>query len=375
MMLQVAWQMLAHRPVRSLMTVCGLGILFFLSAAQVGLLVGWCRTCTALIRNAAADVWVMSEQTPAFDYGTAIPHQRLYQVRSVPGVAWAEGLFLSWVYWQCPDGRQVNVEMIGLDDSDQGGPWAMHTGDVSAVHLPDAVVVDELYLKQLGVRQVGDTAEVLGRRAVVRGICTEARTFTTSPYVFTSLRAAVDYDQQYERNSITYVLARAAPGVSAEDLARSIRRVVPHVEVLTARDFSMRTMLYWMLETGIGLTVVLTALLGFTVSALVVSQTLFALTQEHLPQYVTLLALGFRRGALLRCILWQSLLLSAGSVVVGSGVFFAAAQASRRTVIPIETTPLVFLALVALQFLCAAAGGRLASRGVLSANPASVFRG
>ena len=59
------------------------------------------------------------------------------------------------------------------------------------------------------------------------------------------------------------------------------------------RQFAVRTMKYWMLETGLGITVVITAVLGLLVGAVVISQNLFALTQEHLPQYATLLALGF----------------------------------------------------------------------------------
>src|SRR5580704_9886222 len=111
-MTHVAWRMLAHKPIRLFVTWGGLGVLFFLAAVQLGLLVGWCNTVSAIVRHADADVWVMAEQTPAFDYGTAIPRQRVYQARSVEGVAWAEGLLMVWNYWQRPDGRRVNIELV-----------------------------------------------------------------------------------------------------------------------------------------------------------------------------------------------------------------------------------------------------------------------
>jgi putative ABC transport system permease protein len=106
-------------------------------------MVGWCNTCSAIVRHAGVDVWVLAPQTCAFDYGTAIPKHRLYQVRNVPGVAWAEALTMSWNIWQRPDGRRVNVELVGLDDGCVGGPWAMRQGDVDVVHRPDTVIVDE----------------------------------------------------------------------------------------------------------------------------------------------------------------------------------------------------------------------------------------
>src|SRR5581483_12150324 len=104
--------------------------------------------------------------------------------RGVPGVAWADGIIMAWNTWQRPDGRRVNVELVGLDRSCAGGPWDVPVGEVGAIHRPDSVLVDELYLGHLGVRGVGDEAEMLGRRAVVRGVTRGVRTFTASPFVF-----------------------------------------------------------------------------------------------------------------------------------------------------------------------------------------------
>ena len=165
MMLRVAWKMLMHGKARFGFIVLGLGVLFLLSAAQVGMLVGWCNTNSAIIDHAGVDIWVMAEQTPAFDYGTAIPRNRIYQVRSIEGVAWAEGMFMAWNYWQRKDGRRVNVELVGLDTSSVGGPWSMRLGRVENVHLPDSVIVDELYLPLLGSR-----SWVTRRRCLVGGL-------------------------------------------------------------------------------------------------------------------------------------------------------------------------------------------------------------
>jgi putative ABC transport system permease protein len=367
--------MLAHKPLRLLVTWGGLGVLFFLAAVQLGLLVGWCNTTSAIVRHAGADVWVMAEQTAAFDYGTAIPRQRIYQARSVEGVARAEGLVVAWNIWQRPDGRRVNVELVGLDSGCDGGPWAMKEGSAEEVQLPDGVIVDELFLDHLGVRRVGDEAELLGRRAVVRGISREVRTFTASPFIFTSLEAARKYDQRYRPDEITYVLVRCAPGHSPEEVRDRLRAELPHVEVLTRGEFAARTMRYWMLETGAGLTVILAASLGLAVSVVVTSQTLFAVTQEHLGNYATLAAVGFGRAQLLACVLIQGLVLAAGEVLLGSAGFAAAARFSAPTNLPLETTPGVYAALVALSVGSCLVGAFLSVRAVLRVDPATVFRG
>ena len=44
MLLKIAYRMLLHKKARLAFTLLGLGTLFFLSTAQVGLLIGWATT-------------------------------------------------------------------------------------------------------------------------------------------------------------------------------------------------------------------------------------------------------------------------------------------------------------------------------------------
>jgi putative ABC transport system permease protein len=371
----IAWKMLAHKPTRLLITWVALGVLFLLASVQLGLLVGWCNTVSAIVRHSNADIWLVAEQTPAFDYGTAIPSRRVYHARSVDGVAWAEGLFVAWNIWQRPDGRRVNVELIGLDTDCAGGPWAIKEGTVDCALKPDGVIVDELFLQQLGVSRVGDEAEMLGRRAVVRGISNEVRTFTASPFIFTSIEAARKYDRRYGQADITYVLVRCASGYVAEAVRDRLRAEIPHVEVLTTSEFAARTMRYWMVETGAGMTVILAAGLGLAVSVVVTSQTLFAVTQEHLGNYATLVAVGFSRSQLLACVFFQALVLAGGEVLLGSAGFAVAACASGRTNLPLETTVSVYSVLVAISAASCLIGAFLSVRVLFRLDPATVFRG
>jgi putative ABC transport system permease protein len=373
-MFRIALKMLGNNPSQSLMTTVGIAVAFFLTSALTGVLVGWCNTTSAIVRHAGADVWVMAHQTPAFDYGTAIPRQRVYQVRTLPGTAQAEGLYLGWNYWQTPDGRQINVELVGVDDSCLGAPWRMRDGIVECVHYPSTVIVDELFLKTLGVTGVGDEVELLSRRAVVGGVSRGVRTFTASPYIFTSLTSAVEYDQRYGRDDVTYVLARCASGVAPEKLKTDIEAQVPHVQALTADEFALRTISYWMLQTGAGVTVVVTALLGVIVGTVITSQTLFAITQNHLREYAALLALGFNRRQLASITGAQSLLLGTGGVILGAAAFVVAARLSVDSPIPIETTPVVFAALCALSLGSCLLASFLSVRTIFQIDPVLVFR-
>ena len=295
-------------------------------------------------------------------------------MRNIEGVKWAEGLFMAWNYWQRPDGRRVNVELIGLDESCVGGPWDMKAGSIAFVHRPDTVLVDSLYLTALGVERIGQEFEMIGERAIVGGVTKGVRTFTAAPFVFTSIESAVRYDKRYRDDEVTYVLARCADGYSPEDVRDSIARDVPHVEVLTSSDFAIRTMKYWMLETGIGVTVVVTAVLGLLVGVFIMSQTLFTITQENIANYATLIALGFSRSRLTAIVLSQSLILGVGGIFLGSQLFFLASNASATTPIPLETTPEVFVALVAVSLISCVLASFASVRSIFRIDPISVFR-
>src|SRR5712691_10018194 len=75
-MLITALKMLFYNKSRFFATLVGISFAFFLAAVQIGLLIGWCNTNSAIIRHARVDVWVMAKQTKAFDYGAAIPKKR-----------------------------------------------------------------------------------------------------------------------------------------------------------------------------------------------------------------------------------------------------------------------------------------------------------
>jgi putative ABC transport system permease protein len=374
-MLAIALKMLMHHRTRVGVTITGIGVAFFLSAAQIGLLVGWCKTTSALVRYAGVDIWVMAPRTPALDYGTPIPRIRLHQTRNVAGAAWAEAMYLGWNFWQRPDGRRVNVELVGLDDSLSGGPWTMSQGDLQEIHRPHSVVVDDLYLDVLGVNGIGDEAELLGKRAVVRAISREVRTFTTSPFVFTSLKSALRYDERYREDEITYVLVRCAPGHDPQLVRDAIEREVPHVEALTSDEFARRTAKYWMLETGAGFGVVITAALGLVVAAVIISQTLFAITHDHLPNYATLFALGFSSRRLVCTVLAQSVMLGVAGIVVGSAIYFFAAYFGATSPIPLATDGLMFMLHIVICVASSVMASCVAIRSLFKIDPVLVFRG
>jgi putative ABC transport system permease protein len=267
----------------------------------------------------------------------------------------------------------VNVVVVGLDDDCAGGPWQMGEGSPDVVHLPSSVIVDDLFRSRLRVTSVGEEIELQSQRAVVRGFSSGVRSFTASPYVFTSLKSAVRYDRRYRDDQVTYVLIKCQEHCDLAKVKAQLAAQLDDVDVLTTDEFARRTTIYWMLETGAGITVAITAMLGLVVGTVITSQTLFSLTQNHLREYAVLLALGFSRGQLAIIAAWQSLLLGGAGVAAGAAGFFAAANYSANAQITLETTPIAFVVLVAVSLGCSLSASLLSVRSIFAVDPVHVF--
>jgi putative ABC transport system permease protein len=72
-------------------------------------------------------------------------------------------------------------------------------------------MVDKTYLAELGIEGVGDTAQVGSSRVRVTGLTEGIRSFTVTPFVFTTLNRARQLIDMPADN-ITYVLAKVRPG-------------------------------------------------------------------------------------------------------------------------------------------------------------------
>jgi putative ABC transport system permease protein len=200
------------------------------------------------------------------------------------------------------------------------------------------------------------------------------RTFTASPYVFTSLQTAPKYDPGHKIGETTFVLVKCLPGADPRRVARAIQAEVPAVEVLTTQEFMTRSVLFWLVQTGMGLLVLVTATLGVIVGAVVSTQTLFNITQDHLANYATLLAVGFSSRQILGCVLLQGLFLSGGGVILGGAGFLAARILSSQTPVPLEMTPAVFAGLVVVAIAAPLLGSFLSVKPILRIDPSVVFR-
>ena len=247
----IAWRNLVHDRVRFAVTIVGIAFATLLMGIQLGMLVNFVHTTATLVDHSGADLWIAAHGVKTIDLATPLQERRRFEALSTPGVAVAEPYLLGFGFWKKPDGVRETVIIVGIEpDARMGLPWNLRDGvdPRQALLWPDGVVVDRLYAKKLGVDRIGQTFEINDRRVRVVGFTSGIRTFTQSPYVFTSLRKAraISSSLPDAENAITYVPIRVAPGGSIEATREKLAARMPDVDVLTGAEFSSRSSNYWL---------------------------------------------------------------------------------------------------------------------------------
>src|ERR1700742_841424 len=111
-MADLASRNLFHDKIRLGVTLTGIIFAVVLVAVQTGLFLGFSTTTSNLIDNSGADLWIMSKGVQYIEVGVPFSERKLYQVRSVPGIARAEKYIVRFSLWQRPDGGEENCEIV-----------------------------------------------------------------------------------------------------------------------------------------------------------------------------------------------------------------------------------------------------------------------
>jgi putative ABC transport system permease protein len=327
----------------------------------------------AMLDQSRGDLWVVPLGTKSFDDPSLLIGHEKYAVLSTPGVADAEELVVGFAAWRKPKGGTTAVLLVGSDhENGTLKPWNITGGSLQDLEAPFSVAVDDTYFADLGVDKLGDTAEINNTRVRIGAVTHGIRSFTTLPYVFTSLQRARSL-LDAAGNQASYALVRMTPGADAEAVRADLTARLQDREVLTQGEFRKRSVDYWLFQTGAGSALIAGAALGMIVGIVIVAQTLYSSTKDHLNEFATLRALGASAGYIHKVILIQALLSALLGYGVGMVLSLLVIWASKDTTLLIVMTPGLAVLLFALTIGMCVIAAISAIFKVTRIDPAGVF--
>lgn len=368
----LAYRNLFHDRLSLVVTLTGIVFSVVLVAVQFGLYLGSENRIAAMFDHSPADLWVVPLGTKSFDDPSFLTGREKFSVLSNPEVAETEELVVGFASWRKPKGGSTAALVVGSETSRGNLPWDITEGSIAALSAPNGVAVDRTYFGELGVDGVGDRAEVNNQTVTVRTVTNGIRSFTTLPYVFSTLGTARSLlDATAEQSS--FLLVRLVPGADLERVRADLAARLPDTEILTHDQFRTRSLDYWLFETGAGSALIAGAVLGMIVGIVIVAQTLYASTKDHLNEFATLRALGASASYIHRVILMQAVLSAVLGYVLGIGLSMLVIEASRETTLLIVMTPNLALMLFALTVGMCVLAAVCAIFKVTRIDPAVVF--
>ncbi len=337
-MLRLAMKMLVGDRAKYAGLLFGISFTSFLVTFALSYLCGFLTRGFAVVtENPAANVWVMDPAVESTELTTNIPDSALSRVRSVAGIAFAVPLAFATVDARFPNGRFQSFRLIGVDDATLFGLPPLQGGiSATVLRTPDAGVVAsggtagkletpvskaaqwpyggprlDVPARRLAA---GDELLVNDHRVVIRGLAKSLPRYPPKPLMYTTLSNAARLLPP-ERHLLTFVLARAAPGVSARELATRIKAQTG-LKARSSADFKADTVNWLLINSedvgDMASMVSIAMLVGFGVTGVL----LFMFTTDSLRQYAVLKAMGADSRLLLSMIFVQSGLCA----VLGTGL-------------------------------------------------------
>ena len=378
----------------------GLGFASLLIAQQASIFVGLMSRTFAFIGEVGhVDLWVFDPTQSYVDEPKPLRATALERVRGVTGVAWAAPLYKGLLVATLPDGSRKVCDVIGIDDDTlAGGPAEIVAGSLADLRLPDAVMVEVgssqqqlLFPAALGPGavpapgqvfdpkgpkrpvEIGDIIELNERRARVVGLVKCAETFVAAPTIYTTYSRAVTYAPP-SRRVMSAVLVTASPDIDPAALAERITDETG-LDAMQPHAYSMRTLGYWMRETGIPINFGIAIALGFFVGVAIAGQMFYNFTLDNLRYFGAFKAMGASTWTLLGMVALQALVAGILGLGIGLGAvsaFGLSAAGGKLAFKMLWQIPLI--AAGAVLVICVLASV-ISMWKVVRLDPADVFKG
>ena len=374
--LKLAYKLLVNDKSKFTALLVGITFAVVLMLQVTSTFIGMMKRASATVYNIAAPMWIMDPAVESAGSSIGMPDYVLDAARSMPGVSYAVPVYQGNTLAKLADGTYQPITIIGLDDTSLYGRPKLLEGNIEDLYGENAfVVVKDGDYPKLENPHVGTEFQVNDHRGVIVGIADVASggLFGT-PTLYTTYSRALQYLPNL-RFTISYVLVQPK---SAADIPRIKDQVKSMGYVaLTKDEFVDRTSSFYMWQTGLGINIMMMAVMTFIVGLSISGQTFYTFVLENIDKFAALKAMGANNRELVMMILSQAGFTALIGYGLGVGLCsFMITMAKMR--LPSFASQIAYTNLglgLVMVLLIAAVSSYFGVRRVLKIEPSEVFRG
>jgi putative ABC transport system permease protein len=378
----LSWLLLSRQPVRLLVALAGISFAGILMFMQLGFRDGLFDASVTVHREFDADLVLISPRSASSVRMAGFPRRRLIQTLADPAVSGVTPVHWGLMLWRNPESRRNRaILVLGFEPEDPFFVDPQLSEKTDVLKQKGRILFDQLSRPEFGPiaewYREGRTVEteIAGNRVRVEGLVSLGTSFGADGNLLTSTETFLDLMPQKAPGSIEVGLIRLQQEADPETVLKRLQERLPDdVLVLTKQGFIDFEQNYWKSSTAIGFIFTLGAAMGFVVGCVIVYQVLYTDVSDHLPEYATLMAMGYRLSHLLGVVLREGLYLAAlgylPAYLAGEGLYWFVRDATRLPVGMDLNRALTVLAMILVMCLLSAL---LAMRRLVDADPAEIF--
>jgi putative ABC transport system permease protein len=385
---------LLHQRIRTLISLAGVAFAALLIFSQLGFLGAVDRTATLLFDKLDFDLLLTSREYLNLNTPAGFPRRRLTQAGAVAGVesVWPFSVCLGlwrgpWPQSSSRDPRRWNILILGVRPEDlhlvfrNAGHGIFRDREelaafASALARPNTVLIDRRSWPDYGLPEdlhPGAVVELNEQQLELAGKFEIGTGFGYNGLLLTS-EATIGRFGGLVPRQVTFGLVKLRPGVDRGEVKNRLNEVLPDAHAYTRDEINAKESEYWVQETAVGRFFTLGVGVALVVGVIFVYQMMSADIRNHLAEYATIKAMGYRNGYLFRVILWQASLLALvgffPGLLASLGIYELTRQAARIPINMTASRAVFVLLLTVVMCLCS---GLLAIRKLRSADPADLF--
>ncbi len=378
----LAWLLLSRQPLRLLVAIAGISFAGILMFMQLGFRDGLFDASVTVHKLLDADLILISPRSKSSISMSGFPKRRLIQTLAQKDVESIAPVNLNYLLWRNPENLKTrSILALGFNPEDSLLLEKDFSEKAQVLKNPGRVLFDSLSRPEFGpieewfLNDRNVETEVAGKRVKVEGLVKLGPSFGADGNLLTSRETYLRLFPGNPKGSIEIGLVRLKSGANPLFVSKILNNSLPNdVRVLTKKEFIDFEKNYWRNSTAIGFIFTLGAFMGFVVGCVVVYQILYSDVTDHLPEYATLLAMGYRLKSLFFVVAREGFLLAFFGYLPAyfSGqLLYALVRNSTRLPIEMDASKSILIFILIL-FMCMGSAG-IAMRKLVDADPAEIF--
>lgn len=364
-----------------LAAIAGVAFANVLVFVQLGILGALSGTIGFSYNPVNADILVSSSDANTLTDGSPVNRRLLWKILAVPGVKTVSPFYLGKADWKLPNDTTASLTIYALPREAEvfAGPLLRNTFD--AIMIPGSVLIDrrtrglgEHTVKTLLAKK--ENIELMGTSLSIAGAFELGGGFTADGAVITSEHTFLSLFPNRSAGTPSHLLVN----VLNEKQIPSVVKLLQ--DQLSAEPVKVRSMAhaqaadldYQTTQRPIGVIFGFGVFIGILVGLVIVFQVLSTDVADHLREYATFKAMGYRHSFFLSIVFEEAIILAVlgfvPGVIIAMLIYHAISNATGLPLaMELSRASIVFVGTIAACTI----SGALATRRLKSADPAELF--